>query len=161
MIKLYKRTAEGHLTYHEAWVNEKTITEHWGIAGTRGESRSHPMKSRDEEKELERVLATARKNGFMEIDAEDERTLIVEFSISGMGTAADLEKRHRLEDHLNETLGWTGLGDCDGGSIGSGTMEACCFVVDFDCAKSVIEESFKDTEFADCSRIYDEDADNG
>ena len=33
---------------------------------------------------------------------------------------------------LNEGLGWTGLGCCDGGSIGSGTMEACCYVVDFE-----------------------------
>lgn len=33
---------------------------------------------------------------------------------------------------LNEGLGWTGLGCCDGGGIGSGTMEACCYVVDFE-----------------------------
>lgn len=43
---------------------------------------------------------------------------------------SDLKKRTRLEDHLNELLGWTGLGHCDGGSIGSGTLEACCLVVD-------------------------------
>ena len=63
---------------------------------------------------------------------------------------------HELEDRMNETLGWTGLGNCDGGSIGSGTMEVCCFVVDFKTAKRVIEEDLKNTRFADYSRIYDE-----
>jgi hypothetical protein len=74
-----------------------------------------------------------------------------------MGTTADLDKRHKLEAKLNETLGWTGLGMCDGGSIGSGTMEVC-LVVDFALAKSVIETDLQGTEFADFSRIYDEDA---
>ena len=40
------------------------------------------------------------------------------------------------------------------GSIGSGTMEVGCIVVDFDIAKKVIEEKLKDTEFADYSRIF-------
>jgi hypothetical protein len=66
---------------------------------------------------------------------------------------------HELEDRMNETLGWTGLGNCDGGSIGSGTMEVCCFVVDFKIAKHVIEEDLKNTRFADYSRIYDERVD--
>ena len=47
-----------------------------------------------------------------------------------------------------------------GGSIGSGTMEVCCFVVDFELAKTVIEADLKDTEFADFTRIYDEEAED-
>lgn len=74
-----------------------------------------------------------------------------------MGSGADLEKRHRLEERMNGTLGWTGLGHCDGGSIGSGTMEVCCLVVDFDIAKRVIEADLKDTEFSNYTRIYCED----
>ena len=58
---------------------------------------------------------------------------------------------------MNETLGWTGLGDCDGGSIGSGTMEVCCYVADFDIAKRAIEADLRDTEFGDYTRIYRED----
>jgi len=60
---------------------------------------------------------------------------------------------------MNETLGWTGLGACDGGSIGSGSMEVCCFVVDFNAAKQVIEADLEGTEFGDYSRIYDEGID--
>jgi hypothetical protein len=157
MIKLYKHTADGRLAYHEAWVADGTVTEHWGIVGTPGESRDQPMTARDVEEALQRVLATVREAGYEEIAPEEERILIVEYSIEGMGTSSDLEKRHRLEKYLNETLGRNGLGRCDGGSIGFGTMEVCCFVVDFDRSKTLIETSLKDTEFADYSRMYDED----
>jgi hypothetical protein len=77
-----------------------------------------------------------------------------------METTAQLDKRHRLEDRLDDTLGWTGLGAVDGGSIGSGTMEVCAFVVDFDLAKKVIEADLAGTEFADYTRIYDEQHDD-
>ena len=82
--------------------------------------------------------------------------LLVEFKVDGFGNEEDLHKRHSLEDLMNETLGWTGLGHCDGGSIGSGTMEVCCFVVDFDLAQQVISERLRDTEFSDYARIYQE-----
>lgn len=72
-----------------------------------------------------------------------------------MGTEVDIEKRHRLESRMNETLGWTGLGECDGGSIGSGSMEVCTFVVDFDVAKAVIMQDLAGTEFANYTRIFD------
>lgn len=158
MIKLYKRLPDGTLAYHEVWIDEIKIIEHWGKAGTRGQSQIHEMKSTNEEKELQLVLQSARHEGFTEIDLDHHRTLLVEYAVQGMGTTADLDKRHKLEEKLNETLGWTGLGMCDGGSIGSGTMEVCCFVVDFALAKSVIETDLQATEFADFSRIYDEGA---
>ncbi len=47
---------------------------------------------------------------------------------------------------------------CDGGSIGSGTMEVCNFVVDFEMARHVIEEDLVNTEFANYTRIFDENA---
>lgn len=57
--------------------------------------------------------------------------LLVEYVVEGMGAEADLEKRHELEDILNESLGWSGLGHCDGGSIGSGTMEVAVMSLTF------------------------------
>ena len=81
---------------------------------------------------------------------------MIEYKVDGFGNEADLDKRHRLEDRMNETLGWTGVGACDGGSIGSGTMEVCCFVVDFKIAQAVVENDLAGTEFADYSRIYEE-----
>jgi len=161
MIKLYKRQPDGSLCYHEAWINGKTITEHWGLAGTKGDTREHEVQSRNHKTELGRILASARGNGFEEIDTEQKRRLIVEFAVDGMGTPDDLDKRARLETKLNNALGWTGLGDCDGGSIGSETMEVCCFVVDFAIAKSVVEAALANTEFSDFTRIYDEDGETG
>jgi hypothetical protein len=159
MIKLYKRIKRV-LHYHEAWTHGAKITEHWGIVGERGETARHKRnKKLSEEKNLEQVLSRPLAEGFEPIDADDHAVLLIEYPVEGMGTTKDLKKRHALEARMNETLGWTGLGNCDGGSIGSGTMEVCCFVVDFKVAKRVIEEDLKNTKFADYSRIYDERAD--
>jgi hypothetical protein len=78
---------------------------------------------------------------------EDHATLLIEYAVDGMGTGEDIDKRHALEERMGETLGWTGLGACDGGSIGSGTMEVCCFVAEFDLAKRVIKADLAVTEF--------------
>jgi predicted DNA-binding WGR domain protein len=159
MTKLYKRLPDGSLAYHEAWTDEHELTEHWGRVGTTGESKEHPLSKRSKRaEEMARILAPARAQGFAEIDEADHATLLVELRIDGMGTRSDLKKRTRLEDRLNELLGWTGLGHCDGGSIGSGTMEVCCQVVDFELGKRVIEKDLAGTEFADFSRIFEEKA---
>jgi len=71
-----------------------------------------------------------------------------------MGSAADLKKRHALEDRMNEVLGWVGLGQCEGGNIGYGTMEICCLVVDFELARNVIAADLAGSAFADYRRIF-------
>lgn len=157
MLKLYRREGDKVTAYHEAWVHGAKVIEHWGPLGERGESREHPRdKKLSPKKNIQQVLAAAVKAGYKPIDVEDHATLLIEYPIKGMGSTKDLDKRHALEDRMNETLGWTGLGHCDGGSSGSGTMEVCCFVVDFDTAKQTIEADLKGTQFSDYSRIYDE-----
>lgn len=161
MFTLYKRIKRV-LHYHEAWVHGARITEHWGKVGERGETAEHKRNRRlTEEDNLKQILAKPLVEGFKPIDEEDQAVLLIEYAIRGMGTTKDLKKRHSLEDQMNETLGWTGLGHCDGGSIGSGTMAVCCFVVDFKIAKRVIEDDLKETKFSDYSRIYDERVDPG
>ena len=64
---------------------------------------------------------------------------------------------NEFQSRMDETLGWTGLGFCDGGSIGSGIMEVCCFVVNFEIAKKVIENDLNGTEFSNFNRIYNEE----
>ncbi|MEO0964926.1 MAG: hypothetical protein AAFY08_07380 [Planctomycetota bacterium] len=159
MLKLYLLENGTPVAYHEAWVNGSKVVEHWGQLGDRGESREHRIdKKLSEEDNVVQVLQPALNDGFKPIDLDDHAILLVEYSVEGMGSTSDLEKRHALEDRMNETLGWTGLGACDGGSIGSGTMEVCCYVVDFDTAKRAIEEDLAGSKFADFSRIYDEGA---
>jgi predicted DNA-binding WGR domain protein len=160
VIKLYKRNRTGGCEYHEAWVSGGAVVEHWGRLGTRGESKHHHVDaSSDETASLESVLAAARARGFEEIDDDDHHVLLVEYVVDGMGSSRDLEKRHALESRLSELLGWTGLGHCDGGSIGSGTMEACCFVVDFALARDLIEKDLRGSEFGDYARIFEEGSD--
>lgn len=156
MIKLYKKK-DGLWHYHEAWIGDSDITEHWGTVGDRGSTREHPIPSGiPESAALRKVLKKAYADGFEEVDLNGHAVLLVEYAVVGFGSPEDLDKRHRLQDRLNETLGWTGLGYCDGGSIGSDTMEAACYVIDFSVAKSVVEKDLEGTEFQDFTRIYDE-----
>ncbi len=106
---------------------------------------------------LHRILESAVGSGFEPIDVDEHRFVLVQYTINGFGSAEDLKKRHELEDRLNATLGWTGLGRVDGGSIGSSTMEAACLVVDVEIAKRVLAEDLSGTKFGDYSRIFAED----
>jgi hypothetical protein len=155
MIKLYKGTKGGVLHYHEAWSADVTITEHWGKLGELGSTRDHSLSEADDPDDvLEAVLASARATGFAELDDGDLQMLLIEYQIVGMGSAADLSKRHALEDRLNEVLGWVGLGQCEGGKVGCGTMQVCCLVVDYELARSMIEADLAGSIFGDYSRIY-------
>ena len=158
MLKFYRLSDEGK-EYWETWENDDgSYTVHWGELGTPGNNKavtSSLLRSAERKVRFEIDRMTAA--GFKEIDVEDHSILLIEYAVEGMGTTEDVEKRHRLQDRMDETLGWTGLGHCDGGSIGSGTMEACNFVVDFELARKVIEQDLADTEFSDYTRIYEED----
>lgn len=156
MIKLYKRI-DGVFRYHEAFEENGSITDHWGIVGERGESRQHKIPKRlSEEAALLGVLQAAIDTGYAPLDEDALTILLIEYQVDEMGSPQDLDKRHALEDRMNETLGWTGLGHCDGGSIGSGSMEVCCLVVDATIAARVIADDLKGTEFSGYSRIYEE-----
>ena len=154
MLKLYKRV-DGQLHCHEAWEQEGRIVEHWGACGTRGDIREHDFKGRADGKRLaEKVKMEASGRGFRTISPGDHATLVVEYSVEGLGSPADLERRHELEEYLNQLTGWLGLGHCDGGSTGSGTMEVFCIVVDFEIAKEALERELHNTRFSDYLRIY-------
>ncbi len=155
MIKLYKNI-DSKLHYWETWDKDtKTGIVHWGEIGSKGLNKeiksglfeNYATKIR---KEMEQKI----KEEYSEFDNENYAFLEIEYKIDGFGTEEDLDKRHRLEGQMDEILGWTGLGHTDGGSIGSGTMEVGCMVVDFEVAKKVVEESLKNTEFENYTRIF-------
>ncbi|MET3109466.1 putative DNA-binding WGR domain protein [Oxalobacteraceae bacterium GrIS 2.11] len=159
MFKLYRFT-DNSKEYWETWDNgDGSHSIHWGVLGTKGETKTVQSSLFSKaEKTIQKEINKLVGEGFQPIDIENHFRLLVEYAVDGMGKVEDLEKRHLLESRLNETLGWTGLGACDGGSNGSGSMEVCNFVVDFDLAKSIIVAELANTEFADYTRIYDEDA---
>lgn len=160
MLKLYKHI-DDQLHYWETWdQDESTGIIHWGVVGEKGQQQTirsgtfSPFHNT-----VQKLVDQKIEDGYRPIDDDELFTLLIEYAIDGMGTPKDLDKRHRLEDRMNETLGWTGLGHCDGGSIGSGTMEVCCFVVDFEIARQVIEKDLAGTYFENYTRVFDENAD--
>jgi hypothetical protein len=64
--------------------------------------------------------------------------VVIQYRVKGMGSAKDLGKADVIENLMNECLGWTGLGNCDGQDIGSGTLNVFCDVVDGALAESVV-----------------------
>lgn len=155
MLKLYKKE-KNRILYWETWKrNFLSGIIHWGIVGQQGEDKtikSGPFRSYKNiiKKEIDIKLA----DGYKQIDIEDHDILVIEYPVKGMGTMKDLKKRYRLQKRMDQTLGWTGLGHCDGGSIGSDTMEVCCFVVQFEIAKEIVSNDLKNTEFSDYIKIY-------
>lgn len=160
LLKLYKFTPDSN-EYWETWDEAPDrYLVHWGELGTRGQSKIvEAPNSVQARQKIEKQIEAARANGFVEIPIEDHAVLVIEYAIEGMwGVDGDLEKRYRLQDRMNQTLGWTGLGECEGGSIGSGRMDVDCRVVDYEIAESVIDADLVDTEFENYFRIYNESA---
>ena len=155
MLKLYK-LIDNQLNYWETWdKDEKTAIVHWGIVGQRGQYKEVKNKLFSNfRKIIQKEIDNKLKEGYTEFNEEKIVLLEIEYAIDGLGTDEDLDKQHRLEEYLDEILGQTGLGQCDGGSIGSGTMEVGCMVVDLDIARKVIEDNLKNTEFGNYSRIF-------
>jgi hypothetical protein len=63
-----------------------------------------------------------------EEDHDEQDSLIIQYRIEGHGRASDHDKRVTIENLLGEFLGDADLGYCDGGDIGSGTINVFCFV---------------------------------
>ncbi len=155
MLKLYKRV-NNEMLYWETWAkDEKTGVIHWGTVGQSGqmeEIRSGLFSNF--RKTIQKETDQKIKEGYAAFEEGDFALLEIEYIIDGFGTEEDLDKRHRLEEKMDEVLGRTGLGHTNGGSIGSGTMEVGCAVVDFNMAKKVIADSLANTEFSNYARIF-------
>ncbi len=153
MIKLYK--SEGNtLHYWEAWDKDNEITVHWGVVGDEGTMREISLSPGDDASSIIKAEAAPRRaEGYREIEDDKLQRVVIQYTIVEMGTTADLDKRYEVEGLMNERLGWTGLGHCDGGDIGSGTMNIFCFVVDPDKALQVIAEELKTKHLLEGAKI--------
>ncbi|RYF92224.1 MAG: hypothetical protein EON95_13100 [Caulobacteraceae bacterium] len=149
MVKFHKRQGQA-LLYWEAWIDGRSVVEHAGVCGERGVVSRHHAEGPDRQADvILAIAAAARTDGYEAIPEERLATLLVAKEISGSGTRADLERRHALEDYLNTLTGWLGLGHCDGGSSGSGSMEAVCLVVDYAIAAKAIARDLTSSPFND------------
>ncbi len=80
------------------------------------------MPSNTEDMKAEQTVHFAEES-----DDEDFR-VIVQYRVEGHGSGRDHDKRVEVENILGEFLEAGDLGYCDGGDIGSGTMNVFCFV---------------------------------
>jgi hypothetical protein len=156
MLKLYKFDSVP-AAYLETWrTAEGQRIVHWGELGTRGQACAVEAPTPDEaDAVVKERVGVAVAQGYVLVADKDMRVLMIEFPDAVFGPGEDLDKAQRLEAHLNELLGWTGLGMCSGGIEGKDATAICCFVVDFELAKRVIEADLAATEFAGFTRIYD------
>ncbi len=130
MFKLYRRAKQG-LEYWEAWYSNEKVVEHKGLCGENGEVAEHEASDAETGRRILVKLRSAKKEaGFKPIAPSRHAMIVVEGPIDGFGAQHDLDVRGKLEDQLDELLGLLGLGHCDGGSTGSGSMEVFCMVVD-------------------------------
>ncbi|HEX8463942.1 MAG TPA: hypothetical protein VF627_04925, partial [Abditibacterium sp.] len=117
------------ILYWETWEDGKEITVHYGILGDIGKNDSY-RKNKEYRQFVKKEVALRRSEGYVEQDEDSLASITIKFEIEGWGSDNDLKKRHKIEDLMDECLGWTGLGHCDGGEIGSGGMSICCLVVE-------------------------------
>ncbi|MBM7648655.1 putative DNA-binding WGR domain protein [Bacillus ectoiniformans] len=142
MIKLIKQEGDETL-YWEVWNEGKMLTIHSGVVGDTGEAEERKLSFSQFPSKVMSQLAQEKvdKEGYDYVDEEELIELVVQFSYEENETNKMLKKRHDVEDLMNECLGWTGNGHCDGGDIGSGTANIYNYVIDPEkAAESILGE---------------------
>lgn len=154
MVKLYKKS-DSATHYFEIWINEdKTLTIHQGKLGEVGETENLNTKNKDLPTDalVAKYISEQREIGYEEMN--DLTEFIVQYSYEKDADQAELlEKRDYVESLFNNCLGWTGNGHCDGGDIGSGTMNIFCYVVDKNIAVHTILEVLEEEDLLDNLKI--------
>jgi hypothetical protein len=150
VIKLYMRE-DGSISYWEAWAAGRGIVVlHWGKLGEKGKTRQLRLgKGERSANVIAKHSEQPRSEGFREIPEEDHAMLVVSYRTPGWGSVKDLDKREKVEAVLNECLGWTGNGHCDGGDIGSGTINAFSLVVDPHLAVAAVVPALRKAKLLD------------
>lgn len=154
MVKLYKKI-NGEITYFEVWINDDGLTIHTGTLGDTGSTEDIAFKEEIDaaaQISMKKYIAEAKNSGYTEF--EDLAEFILQYSYSENDEPERLiDKKDRVESLLNNCLGWTGNGHCDGGDCGSGTLNIFCYVVNKDIALETVLELLRDEELTDNLKI--------
>ncbi|MEN9919676.1 MAG: hypothetical protein RL662_2112 [Bacteroidota bacterium] len=151
MIKLYK-TIKGVVYYFEAWINDdNSLTIHRGMLGDIGETDEFtdnlpPLVT------LAKLVEDKKEAGYTDDITHAE--LILQYTYNETdATAALLQKQTKVEALLNNALGWTGNGHCEGTAIQDGKMNVICYVIDKDIALDSILSDFVEDNLLEGLRI--------
>lgn len=143
-MKAY-RTLNGITEYWEAWDDSVDLIFHWGKLGETGETSKLPLGDRSRAIEaFEREKKRLIEEGFKSVKVEQMAQVVIQYKIDGMGSTLDLDKEQVVEGLMNECLGWTGLGNCDGHDIGSGTLNVFCDVVNGPASEQIVIDCLKE-----------------
>jgi hypothetical protein len=149
MLKLYKRGKRG-MRYWEAWAQVLWVVIHQGKVGERGQVKHlEPVAGKSPEEVIAEAASLPRQKGYTEIPVEEHFQVVVQYRLKTWGSAKDLKRSHKIEDLLNESLGWTGNGHCDGNDIGSGTMNIFSLAVDPKLATEMIVNTLREHSLLD------------
>jgi hypothetical protein len=141
-LKLYKRL--GHqILYWQAWECERKLYIHQGIIGKECDG-EHVVKLGARETAMRAIKRERRQpesKGFHEIPVDEHIMIVIQYGVKGWGSARDLAKRDKVERIVSRLLALTGNGHCDGGDIGSGTINAFFMVIDPEAACQSITDT--------------------
>lgn len=150
------RKVDGALRFVAFDVQDGAVLERRGTVGEVGALQRHAVAAgEDADATLGDLLAAAETEGYAPIDLDAQATLLIEYDTQD--DDADPVDRHALQAHLDDLLHSTGLGECDSSTSGGGTLELCCFVVDFALARKVIDKALRGGPFGGYRRIARED----
>jgi hypothetical protein len=142
-LKVY-RTINGVTEYWESWTASGEAFIRSGRVGEPLETRKFSLKERGQAslilKEVEKVEAA----GFKPREMEEYVQIVIHYRLERWGSVQDHERRVAIEDRMTDCLTRTGLGFCDGGDIGSGTINIFCEVVDAAIAEPIIVNDLRE-----------------
>ncbi|WP_130860040.1 hypothetical protein [Gracilibacillus phocaeensis] len=141
MIKMAKRMKDTIL-YWEVWQDGKYLVIHHGTVGDTGESEKQKVPVFQKGQKIMGKLAKEKAaEGFDYLDEDKLFQVVIQYTYEENEMEAAFDLRQSIEELMNECLGWTGNGACDGGDIGQGTVNIFNYVIDVNiAAKTIIEE---------------------
>jgi len=153
LIKMIKQS-DAEVSYWEVWQDGRMLIIHYGTIGDTGGTEEKKLSLSQKAEKVMNELAEEKANeGYDYLDEDELFELVVQYSYEEDQMEAALEKRHQVEDLMNECLGWTGNGSCDGGDIGRGTANIVNYVVDVEKATQTIIEELKNNNLLERVKI--------
>ncbi|WP_290719279.1 MULTISPECIES: hypothetical protein [Exiguobacterium] len=147
MIQLTKQGDSGTL-YQTIYTEGCLIVQHQGIVGAwvRAEDVRQMRVSRFKRLGVQilQLVEEFERQGYREVNETDYTELVVQFPYDEGQAEAALERRHMMEEMIDEGLLHTGNGYCEGGDIGSGTTNIFYHVLDVEAVVSLIFEGIKE-----------------
>jgi len=160
LIRLLKK-GEKEWGFWEAWYEEKEAlyAVHVGTVGEKGGQYSvlSDQAAGNNLQALQEWINEMKEEGYVEVTKEDLQPLHVQFFHLN---AEDVETRYRIEQILDECLGTTGNGHCDGGDDSRGGLVFICRVLQIDQAVVDVRQALRETSFFEGVCMFTFHADN-